>query len=295
MLEQNVSTPCSTPNPILRAGDDSLAFRVGVSDDERRGDAPHQTPHAVKQTIAPLLAQLRNDGIGLQWHTELNIESFFTVADAFEADGLLMQAVDCLGDLRNKLTDLQHARNGSPNPRSLISTETDMLHYRDAHNLHVLDDRYITGAQPTAKGYRWLKSKGVTMVLNLRLADDHERTVVERLGMQYVHLPWPDEQAPSLDHIGQVLRTVNSADGKVFQHCLRGIGRDMTMAGCYLIAKHAVPADEVIAAGRRDAPRWENDQQRDDATNEPVQFKILHEFEATWNQQAHAGVDHPST
>lgn len=292
MLEQDLSALWSAPTQILRAGDDSLAFRVGVSDDERRGDAPQQPPHAVKQTIAPLLAQLRNDGVGLQWQTELNIESFFTVADAFEADGLLMQAADCLGDLRNKLTDLHHARSGSPNPRSLISTEADILHFRDVHNLHVLDDRYITGAQPTAKGYRWLQSKGVTTVLNLRLADDHERTVVERLGMQYVHLPWPDEQAPSLDHIRQVLRAVNAAGGKVFQHCLRGIGRDMTMAGCYLIAKHSMPADEVIAAGRHDAPRWENDQHRDDATEEPVQFKILHEFEAIWNQQAPAGGDH---
>lgn len=188
----------SSSRNIFQAGEDSLKFNISISDDERRGEAPHQRPQEVKKEIAGLLNALRMNGMGIKQETELNIESYFTVTDTFEAEGLLVQSVDCLNDLRCKLKELIDVRAGQKNPYSLIATEDEILHYRDSHNVHVIDEKYMVGAQPTEKGYRWLKSKGVTTIINQRLSNEHEKNLVESLGLEYIHfhgrmngrLPW---------------------------------------------------------------------------------------------------------
>lgn len=277
-----VLVACSGKGVVVQAGEDSLQFNIAIGPDERRGEAPRLTPVAVKTKCAELLDRLRNDGVGLRPDTEYNIESYFTVADAFEADGLLVQAVDYLTDLQHKLEALVDARAGKKSRDSLIETEADILHFRDAHNIHLFDGKYMAGAQPTEKGYRWLKSKGVTTVINLRLPSEREKKLLDELGMTYIHIPWADEQPPTLEQVTQMLEAVRSAQGKVFQHCLRGIGRDMTMASCYMIANHGKSAKELIESGRREVPRWETDQKRDPKDGEPVQFKLLREFEKSW-------------
>lgn len=65
----------------------------------------------------------------------------------------------------------------------------------------------------------------------------------------------------------------------MFQHCLRGIGRDMTMAGCYPIARHGQSAADVIERGTEAAPRWASDQHQDSETAEFVQFALLRALE----------------
>jgi len=257
----------------FKAGVDSVGFTPELTDDELRGPAALRRPGDVKREIAAVLGELRSGG--LETRTEHNIESFLCVADAFEADGLLVQAVDCLEDLAGRLLELAAARAARPNPNGLIETEADLLAYRDSHNVHVLDDKYVTGAQPTERGYQWLQQKGVTTVVNLRLADAADRAIVERLGMRYVHIPWPDECSPRLDQVDELLGAVDATPGRVFQHCLRGIGRDMTMAGCYLIARHGHSAADVIRRGTAAAPRWASDQHQDEETAEPVQFALL--------------------
>ena len=273
-----------TDHFTFRTGEDSLKYTIAISDDERRGESPLQDPQNIKKELAQLLATLRADGKGLKQQTEFNIESYFTVADAFEADGLLVQAVDYLSDLKHKLKLLVDARAGQKQPNSLIETEDDILNFRDSHNIHVLDDKYMAGAQPTEKGYRWLKSKGVSTIINLRQPSKHEQDLIEGLGMTYVHIPWADKHPPSMAQIREMLAAVKNSEGRVFQHCLRGIGRDMTMAGCYMIAQHGEQAADFIEQGRKDAPRWESDQKRDKETNEPVQFQQLREFEAQWKR-----------
>lgn len=262
-----------------------MKFNIAISDDERRGEEPQLRPSVVKKECARLLDLLRADGVGLKQETEYNIESYFTVADAFEADGLLVQAVDYLRDLQHKLRAVVDARAGRKHADCLVEGEEDILHFRDAHNIHVFDSKYVTGAQPTEKGYRWLKRKGVTTIINLRVPSEHERKLVESLGMKYVHIPWADEHPPTHEQVRQMLDTVRAAEGRVMQHCLRGIGRDMTMACCYMIANHGASAEELIEEGRKEVPRWESDQKRDPKTNEPVQFRLLREFERVWKKE----------
>ena len=273
----------SNPEPFtIRAGEDSLKYNIAIGEDELRGEAPVRHPQEVKKEIAELLNTLRADRVELTQETEFNIDSYFTVADAFEADGLLVQAIDYLNDLQHKLQALIDARAGNQHSDCLIETEEDILHFRDSHNIHVIDSKYMAGAQPTEKGYRWLKSKGVTTIINLRLPSDHEKKLVESTGMTYVHIPWADEQPPTMTQVRRMLEAVENSQGRVFQHCLRGIGRDMTMAGCYMIANQGETAAAFIKKGREEAPRWESDQKRDENTGEPLQFKLLREFEKQW-------------
>jgi protein tyrosine phosphatase (PTP) superfamily phosphohydrolase (DUF442 family) len=267
--------------PFL-AGEDSQHFRPSIGKDEKRGELPETTPLEVKSEINPLLNALRGDSVGLSEATERNLETYFIVADAFESDGLLLQSVDTLSDLLHKLEQLKAARAGKSDPLSMIATEDDILAYRDCHNLHVFDSKYMAGAQPTEKGYRWLRSKGVTTVINLRVPSEHEQAMLEKLGIKYVHIAWADEHPPTVAQVHEMLDAVKQSDGKVMQHCLRGIGRDMTMAGCYVIANQGKSADDFIAAGRKTAPRWEADQKIDPKTGQPLQFQLLREFERQW-------------
>jgi len=130
---------------------ESLTFDVRVGADERRGPAPDSAPHEVKARVAPLLDRLHAAG-GLSPDASYAVDSYLTVADGFEADGLLVQAVDCLTDLLGQLAELTAARDGAA--PGLIVCDADLLPYRDRHNLHVVDDKYLTGAQPTERGYR---------------------------------------------------------------------------------------------------------------------------------------------
>jgi protein tyrosine phosphatase (PTP) superfamily phosphohydrolase (DUF442 family) len=277
--------PAIAGEAAFRAGEDSLQFEIAITESEHRGEAPRVRPIELKKACWALLEQLRHDGRGLGPETERNVESYFTVADAFEADGLLQQSVDYLSDLRHKLEDVVAARAGRPAAGSLIQSEDDILHFRDAHNVHAIDGKYMTGAQPTEKGYRWLRAKGVTTVINLREPSEHERELVESMGMRYVHIPWADERPPSREQVEQMLAAVGASPGPVYQHCLRGIGRDMAMASCYRIASHGESAEKVIEQGRREAPRWETDQKRDPQTGEPAQFRLVREFEQAWRKQ----------
>ncbi len=264
----------------FQAGADSWHYRLDVGKDELRGSETPQTPAQVKTQIQPLLEQLRKDGQGLQPATERNLESFFIVADAFEADGRLATVRDVLLTLKDNLESLQAARQGKPRRDSLLTSEADLLAYRDAHNIHAVTSSYMAGGQPSEKGYRWLKSKGVTTVINLRQSSAHEKEMLERLGLRYVHVSWPDLQPPDLAQVRRIVEVIQEEQkrgGKVFQHCLRGIGRDGTMVCCVRVAA-GMSAEKAIAEWLKAAPTWIEDQARDKA-GKPVQIERIKEFE----------------
>lgn len=96
--------------------------------------------------------------------------------------------------------------------------------------------------------------------------------------MEHVHIAWPDEQPPGIEQVREMLSVVEAASGRVFQHCLRGIGRDMTLSACYGIARYGQSPSEAIRVGCGHVPRWAADQQRDAATGEPLQFRLLHQW-----------------
>lgn len=265
----------------VKAGEGSKGFRIDITKHELREKRPHQDPEEHKKALIEHLNELRK-GKGLECGTEKRTQSYFTAADALYADGRLESANLVLFNLERKLEALQAARGGEPKENSLIRSEEDILAYRDAHNIHVIDPSYITGAQPSEKGYEWLKEKGITDVINLRGTAEHERAMIEELGMNYHHVGWPDMKAPDTSKVNRVKRIIDNAEGKVFQHCLRGIGRDMTMSSIIQVAR-GKDVDSVIEHGKHLAPTWAADQERtQDGT--PVQFHFIRKF-----AEEHAG------
>jgi protein tyrosine phosphatase (PTP) superfamily phosphohydrolase (DUF442 family) len=259
------------------AGENSLGLEFDLEEEELREMRPHEHPDLLKGKILENLSQLRNDNIGLTCKTEYNIDSYFHVADAFYADGRIETTNLMLYNLNHMLEELMSARKGEAHELSIVQDQNDILSFRDLHNVHRIDDRYLTGAQPTKAGYQWLKDQGVTDIINLRTNADHEIEMIEGLGLKYHHIGWPDMQAPDQEKVEKVISIIENAEGKVFQHCLRGVGRDMTMS-CLIQVARGASAEELIEQGKIMVPTWEADQEITE-TGEPVQFHFIREYE----------------
>ena len=79
---------------------------------------------------------------------------------------------------------------------------------------------------------------------------------VESLGMQWIHLPIPDKQAPGENFApawavaGAQIHACLKNGGKILIHCMGGIGRTGTIAAQILIER-GIPVDLAIAEVRR--------------------------------------------
>lgn len=133
------------------------------------------------------------------------------------------------------------------------------------------DDVFI-GGQPTEKGLRELRAKGVTTVVNLRMPEEMSRVafdegaLAKELGMKYVHIPMRGTAAnpygpKQLDAFAAAL---DAADGKVLLHCTVA-WRASHLWAAYLIRERHVPVETALAQTRRinlmDDMRMGGDQQ----------------------------------
>jgi protein-tyrosine phosphatase len=115
-------------------------------------------------------------------------------------------------------------------------------------NFREVDDRLWRGAAPSAASYRDLAAHGVTTVVDLRAEDyvRRDRTLLESLGIELVHLPVRDGQVPSDAQIATFLAAVESSRGPAFVHCGAGVGRTGAMVAAYLTA-HGTTGLEALA------------------------------------------------
>ena len=105
-------------------------------------------------------------------------------------------------------------------------------------NFGVVEEGAIyRGAQPSEQGFRELAASGVTTVLDLRRDGTvaWEKTLVEKLGMQFVHLPMNGLAAPTKAQIAEAMRILETAKGPVFIHCQHGSDRTGTVVACWRI------------------------------------------------------------
>jgi uncharacterized protein (TIGR01244 family) len=119
-------------------------------------------------------------------------------------------------------------------------------------------DVYV-GGQPSRKALDWLKSEGVTTVVNLRTQpemDDRERVsydeaaALDSLAIEYVHIPLGGNTAPytpaALERFAQA---VDGAEGRVLLHCTVG-WRASHMWVAYLVRHRGMALNEAIEHGK---------------------------------------------
>jgi uncharacterized protein (TIGR01244 family) len=119
------------------------------------------------------------------------------------------------------------------------------------------DDMFIAG-QPTEKGLRELRAKGVTTVVNLRMPEEmarvgfDEAALAKELGMNYVHIPMRGTAANPYGpkELDAFVAALDAADGKVLLHCTIA-WRASHLWAAYLIRERHVPAETALAQTRR--------------------------------------------
>lgn len=118
----------------------------------------------------------------------------------------------------------------------------------DTHNLYVVDDKLIRGGRPTEETYRYLAENGVTTVVDLRAEEwvEHPTRLLQRLGIEIVSIPMRDGQAPTEEEVDRFLAAVRSSEGKVYVHCMAGVGRTGTMVAAYLVRERGVSSLDAI-------------------------------------------------
>jgi uncharacterized protein (TIGR01244 family) len=94
----------------------------------------------------------------------------------------------------------------------------------DIYNYHRIDDSLGTSGQPTEKQFRWIQQTGYQTVINLLPNNtenylEDEADLVERLGMDYVHIPvdFKNPTSADFDRFAEAMKAASSQ--KVWVHC----------------------------------------------------------------------------
>jgi tyrosine-protein phosphatase SIW14 len=102
------------------------------------------------------------------------------------------------------------------------------------------------GGLPSNTGFKALARMGVNIVVDTHAASPTEEKEVQKLGMQYVaipwHCPWPNDEV-----FARFLKLLQENQGKkVFVHCRLGDDRTGMMTASYRIAEEGWSADEAM-------------------------------------------------
>jgi len=113
-------------------------------------------------------------------------------------------------------------------------------HEGPAMNLHVIDNRLLTGGHFTENGLESVAEQGVTVVIDLRPAppEDQEQRLAER-GIKWINIP-VEWQQPTLANFAEFTAAMqDSAGEKVFVQCQANY-RASTMTYLYRVKVEGV-------------------------------------------------------
>jgi tyrosine-protein phosphatase SIW14 len=115
------------------------------------------------------------------------------------------------------------------------------------------------GAQPDRAGFTFLRDMGIRTVVSFR-NDASERTLVESLGMRFVHIPVTfrvfggDMPRQAAERFLSVVD--DPAGGPVFVHCKRGADRTGAFVGLYRVVRQGWNLDRAYDEARDIGMRW---------------------------------------
>jgi protein tyrosine phosphatase (PTP) superfamily phosphohydrolase (DUF442 family) len=118
---------------------------------------------------------------------------------------------------------------------------------------------FYFGGQPTLETLRWLKSEGVTLVVNLRSEKENkdfaetafnEENLVRELGMAYVSIPLGGKESYRPQAVDTFAEVLAAHTGKAFVHCLSA-GRATYLWMAYLVRHRGYTLDDAATIGRR--------------------------------------------
>jgi len=101
----------------------------------------------------------------------------------------------------------------------------------------------------------WMASEGVDVLVTLTL-DPLDPIALEQAGLESIHLPIPDFQAPTDAQIESFIGLMKDRTGqgqRVGVHCYAGLGRSGTMAALWFV-NQGLTAEEAIAKIRELRP-----------------------------------------
>jgi tyrosine-protein phosphatase SIW14 len=102
------------------------------------------------------------------------------------------------------------------------------------------------GGLPSDAGFKALARMGVKIVVDTHAASPSEEKEVQKLGMQYVAIPWHCPN-PKDDVFAKFLKLLQENEGKkIFVHCRLGDDRTGMMTAAYRIAEEGWTADEAM-------------------------------------------------
>lgn len=125
-----------------------------------------------------------------------------------------------------------------------------------------------SGFPGSHRALRWLKGKGIGMILSLT-DESIDIPYAEKIGIRVYRLPMVNMEAAhpeALDHAVDLM--VESGDRKVLVHCLAGMGRTGMVLAAYMIREKGMSADEALREVKRLRPgslkrRVQNEAMRD--------------------------------
>lgn len=132
------------------------------------------------------------------------------------------------------------------NPSAADRSPAHRLTLKGVANAAQVTPRLYRGAQPNAQGFETLANMGVNIVVDLRGSREDERERVNKLGMQYVSIPWHCP-FPHDDVFARFLSLLRqNPTQKVFVHCRLGDDRAGMTIAAYRMAEQGWTAKEAM-------------------------------------------------
>jgi len=131
------------------------------------------------------------------------------------------------------------------NPSAAERSPAQRISIKGVSNAAEVTPRLYRGAQPTAQGFETLANMGINIVVDLRGSRNDERELVNKLGMQYVSIPWHCP-FPHDDVFARFLTLLRQTPTqKVFVHCRLGDDRAGMTIAAYRMAEQGWTAQEA--------------------------------------------------